>query len=240
MGFVIPDVMSSDFERCYRAVQSRDAAIRRMVLHSGHVDGHLLPAQLPGDDAEARKRPLLPDGRGRTSSGLPSVSPVPSGCHSGFARVEHACRSRRPRDAPHRGRRRRPRRRSRARPPARLQRAPSQPPAHSRGRRRTHRPRSSTARPERARAHRDDRAPIRARGLRRGLREHPPVQRHDPRDLRDHPERDACGSPEPRPGAIRSDRPAAAMSHPLRRRRGPRVPRGTRSAWHRRGVGHHL
>ena len=47
------------------------------------------------------------------------------------------------------------------------------------------------ARADRARAHRDDRPPLRRRRVRVGVREHPPVQRHGPRGVRDDAERDA-------------------------------------------------
>ncbi len=132
--------------------------VRRLVLHRGHVDGHLLPPELPGDDAEARERALLSHGGRRAVGRLPRLPAVPARRHSRVAGVERARRPRRPGDAADRRRRRRPRGRRGARSPARVQRAPPQPSAHRGGRRGTDRARPSAAGPERARAHRDDRA----------------------------------------------------------------------------------
>ena len=72
--------------------------------------------------------------------------------------------------------------------------------------------RPRTARPGRAHADRVDRTALRGGRARVRLRQHPPVQRHDPGDLRAHPERAAPARPAPArgdaPGAVELRLPA--------------------------------
>ena len=228
-----------------RALLSSGAKPRRpvrwLVLHRGHVDGHLLPPELPGDDAEGRNVRFYPTAAAAAGSRVPRLPALPARRHPRLAGVERARRPRRPRDAADRRRRGRPRGRRGARSPARLQRAAPEPAAHRRGRRRAARARPGTAGADRARAHRDDRAALRRRRVRGRLREHPAVQRHDPRGLRDDAQRAAHCSHAAvdlaPPGVIVLRLP---VPRAVRRRRGGGVPRRARSARHRRGGGHDL
>ena len=122
--------------------------------------------------------------------------------------------------------------RRRARPPARLQRAAPEPAADRRGRRGSDRAGSRAARPDApACSSRRPSCHSPQVAFAAGLLEHPPVQRHDPPDLRDaHPASMRAGVARGRdlapPGV---DRPAAAVPHAVRRRRAwssssPRAP----------------
>ena len=179
-------------------------ALRRVVLHRSAHHRHLLPAELPGPHAVPEERRVLPDrGRGAARR-VPGVQAVPPRRVARLARVGPARRRRRPGDAAHRRRRRRPRRRLGARAPARVQRAAAAPLAGRRARRRPARPGPGPAGPDRARADRDHRPAHHRHRVRVGLRQHPPVQRHDPRGVRIDTERDARtrGSTAGEPGTI--------------------------------------
>ena len=184
-------MIGTDFERCYRAVQSRDARFDGWFFTAVTSTGIYCRPSCPAMTPKAVERALLPHrGRG-PGRRVPRVPAVPTRRHSRITGVERARRPRRARDAPDRRRRRRSRGSRRARPAARLQRAAPQPAADCGGRCGADRARSGATRSERARAHRDDRAALRARGVRCRLLEHPPVQRHDPTDLRDDTQRHA-------------------------------------------------
>ena len=63
--------MELDFERCYRAVDSRDARFDGWFVTAVDVDRDLLPAVLPGDHAEAGER-AVPAVRGGRPAGRAS------------------------------------------------------------------------------------------------------------------------------------------------------------------------
>ena len=84
----------------------RRAVCRRK--HRCHLDGHLLPAILPGDHTEAAQRAVLPDGGDRATGRLPRVPALPAGRGTGLARVGRPGGRGRPRDAADRGRHRGP------------------------------------------------------------------------------------------------------------------------------------
>ena len=79
-----------DFDGCYRAVQSKDRAVRWLVCHRGADDGDLLPAQLPGPSAVRTQRPLLSDFRGSPACRIPRVQALPSGRFTRLSRMEYA------------------------------------------------------------------------------------------------------------------------------------------------------
>ena len=151
--------------------------LRRRLLHRRHLDRHLLSAQLPRPHPQARERALLRLGRRGPAGRLPRLPALPARRHPGLAGMEHAGRRGGPGHAAHPGRHRRPRRRGGAGPPPRLQRAPTEPRDHGRGRHRTAGHRPGPARPDGAHPPRDDRASRRPRGLRRRILQRPPVQR---------------------------------------------------------------
>ncbi len=131
--------------------------IRRVVLHRGHLDRHLLPAQLPGHDAQARQRALLPH-RGRRPAGrVPGLQAVPARRHPGLAGVGRPGRRGGPGHAAHRRRGGRPRRGAGPGRPARLQRAPARTAAAGRAGGRAAGPRPGPAGPDGPGPDRDDR-----------------------------------------------------------------------------------
>ena len=217
-----------------RAVPRRP--LRRVVLHRRHLHRHLLPAELPGHHPQAGQRPLLPERRrrpaGRASgpacaagptpppgrrSGTPGPTwwPGPCGCIADGVVDREGVRGL----------------------AARL----------GYGERQLHRllvAEVGTGALALARAQRAQTArvlvettdlPVAARGLRRRLRQRPPVQRH--RSARSSPRpRPSCGrarrGPGRRPGppgpAVRAaaagHRPPPRPSPTVRRRRRPRLP----------------
>ena len=72
-----------------------------------------------------------------------------------------------------------------------------------------------------ARADRVDRAALREVALASGLRQHPPVQRHDPGDLRAHARASCAGAPAAGAERRRPARWSCACRPPAARRRGP-------------------
>ena len=108
--------MHEDFERCYRAVQSKDPALRRLVRHRRPDHEDLLPAELSGAAALQAEHVVLSDGGRRAAGRVPApasaAGPTPRRPLTG---VERAHRRRVPGDAAHRRRRRRPRRCHRSR-----------------------------------------------------------------------------------------------------------------------------
>ena len=165
-----------------RAEQGRP--LRRLVRHGRAHHRDLLPPVLPGDDAEAAQRRVLPHRCHRPAARLPGVQALPARRQPRLAGVEPACRCRRSGDAPDRRRARRPRGRRRSRPPPRLQHPPGPPAARRRARLRPARARPGAACPDRAGADRDDDDAEHRHRVRRRLLQRAPVQRHDPRGVR--------------------------------------------------------
>ena len=56
---MLGDVLA--FEDCYRAIEMKDARFDGWFITAVTDDGHLLPAQLPGEDAPCPQRALLRD-----------------------------------------------------------------------------------------------------------------------------------------------------------------------------------
>ena len=78
--------MHLDFEACRRAFLTRDPRFDGRIF--GAVNHrHLLPADLPGADAEAGEHDLLPDGRGGPGGGLPALPALPAGELAGPRRL---------------------------------------------------------------------------------------------------------------------------------------------------------
>ena len=153
-------------------------AVRRRVLRRRHVDGYLLPADLPGEDAEGGQLPLLRHAAGGRAGGLSALPALPPGTGAG-QRAGGRCAANRPADrATARGRA--PRREGGARGdrrPVRAELAPDSP----------HRPQGAGRAADSAAAHapvvagqaaadRNDAADHRGR-LRQRLLEPAPVQR---------------------------------------------------------------
>ncbi len=72
-------------DACYSALKSKGRPLRRPLLHRRHLHRHLLPAGVPGEDAQARELPLLPvrrPGRDRRLSPLPAL---PAGAGAALA-----------------------------------------------------------------------------------------------------------------------------------------------------------
>ena len=159
-------------------------ALRRRLLHRGPHDRHLLPPLVPGPDAGGAQRGVPPDGGRGPGGRVPGVQALPARRHARQPRVGRRRRRRRPGDAADLRRRRRPRGRRRAGRARRLHATPPEPAAHRRARRRPAGPGPRASGADGARAHRDDRPAVRGDRLRGRLREHPAVQRHDPRGLR--------------------------------------------------------
>ena len=169
-------------------------ALRRRVLHRGDLDGHLLPPVVPGDHAQARAHAVLPQrGRG-PGRGLPGLQAVPPGRLPRLAGVEHQGRRGGARDAAHRRRRGRPRRRRGPGRPARLRAAAGATPGQRRARRGAagHRPRA--AGPDGPGADRDDDAAAVGDRVRGRLHQRQAVQRDHPRGVRGDADRAARGA----------------------------------------------
>ena len=122
-------------------------ALRRLVLHRGHVDRDLLPARAARRVTPKRENVRFYSDRGGRAAGrLPGLQALPPGRRAGLAGVGRPRGRRRAGHAADRRRRRRSRRRRRPRGAARLQRAPAAAAAAS--------PRSARARSPLARAQR--------------------------------------------------------------------------------------
>ena len=193
-------------------------AVRRLVLHRRAHDRDLLPPVLPGPHPAGAQRLLLHHrGRG-PGRRLPRLPSLPPRRRARVTRVGHPRRRRRPRHAADRRRRGGALRRPRAGRATGVLRTAVAPPPGRRARRRSARPRPGPARTDGAAAHRDHRPAHGRRRLRGRVRQHPAVQRHRARGVRDDAVR-LCGGPPP-------GRPAA---HPAGSRSGsPPAPRTRR------------
>ena len=176
--------MELDFERCYRAVDSRDQRFDGWFYTAVTSTGIYCRPSCPAITPKRENVRFYPSAAAAQRAGLPGLPPLPAGRRAGLTRVGRPRRRGRPRDAPDRRRRRRPRGRTRARRPARLHRAPPAPDAHRRGRRRPARAGPGAARPDRPDPDRDDRPRPRRDRVRGRLRQRAAVQRHDPRGVR--------------------------------------------------------
>src|SRR6185369_4297780 len=58
-------------------------AIRRHLLRRRHLDRHLLPADLPGEDAEGGELPLLRHASASRAGRIPAVPALPPGAGAG-------------------------------------------------------------------------------------------------------------------------------------------------------------
>ena len=141
----LPTQPAIDADAAYRALLARDARLDGRLVRRRHVDGRLLPADLPRPHAATRELPLLRHagpGRGRRLPALPEVPardrPRPGLRLVGDGRVAHARPPGRAvaRRARPRGRRRRSDEPRRARAPSRRERPPRA--AHLRRRARRH------------------------------------------------------------------------------------------------------
>ena len=85
LGALVPYgvVMDQDSRRLYNALDRPRFAIRRRVLRRRHVDRHLLPADLPGEDAEGGQLPLLRHAAGGRAGRLSALPALPSGTGAG-------------------------------------------------------------------------------------------------------------------------------------------------------------
>ncbi len=80
--------MHSDFDRCYRAVQAKDARFDGWYRHRGADDEDLLPAQLSGSTTVRPQRRVLPDGRGGSAGWVPRVQKMSAGRIARLAGME--------------------------------------------------------------------------------------------------------------------------------------------------------
>ena len=150
--------------------------LRRPVHHRRALHRHLLSAELPGDDAETGQCHLLSHRRRRARGGPPRVQALPARRRARLIRLENPRRSRGPGHAVDCGWRRRAGRCPRPRQPAGLYPQAFDPRAGARARGRTARPRPRASCPDRENPAHEHRAVGRRRGLRGGIRQHPPVQ----------------------------------------------------------------
>ena len=204
-------------------------ALRRLVLHGREEHRYLLPPVLPGDDAEAGERHVLPERRRRAAGRVPRLQALPAGRRARFARVGRARRPGGPRDAVDRRRRGRPRGRAGTGEPPRLHRTAPQPPAHRGTRRRTAGPGAGAARADRPHPGRDDRSRTRGDRLRLGFRQRAAVQRHHPGGVRAGAER-AAATPARRTPGGRRDQPPARLPLAAARPGPARLPGGAGTA----------
>ena len=177
-----------------------------MVRHGRADDRDLLPPELPGDHAEARERRLLPDRGRRATARVSRLQTVPTRRIPGVAGMERPPGRGRSCDAADRRRLRRAGRCARTRPPTRVQRTSTQSVDDRGTRRRSARDRSGPTGPHGATADRDDRSRPDRRRLRRRLRQRAPVQRHDPRGVRDVADATFAPAPRRRVRRLRVDR----------------------------------
>ena len=151
------DGMELDFERCYRAVDSRDQRFDGWFFTAVTTTGIYCRPSCPAITPKREQRQLLSQ-RGRRPAGrLPGLPALPAGRRARLAGVGRPRRRGRPGDAADRRRRGGPRRRAGAGRPARLHRAAPAPDAHRRTRRRPARAGPGAARADRADPHRDHR-----------------------------------------------------------------------------------
>ena len=212
-----------DPESCYRAVKSRDRRFDGVFYTAVRTTGIYCRPSCPARTPGAGQRHVPPERRGRPGRRLPRLQALPPRRDARQPRLGRRRRRRRPRDAADRRRRRRPRGRPRAGRAPRLHPAPPDPAAHRRARRRAAGPGPREAGADRAGADRDHRADLRRHRVRGGLLQRPPVQRHDPRGLRQHAVRPPRSSG--RPGHHRHGHHAARRAHAVRRLRAARLPR---------------
>ena len=196
--------MFDDFDRCYRAVQSKDARFDGWFVTAVLTTRIYCRPELPGPAPEGDEHALLPDGGRRAARRLPGLQAVPARRVPGLAGVERPRRRRRPGDAPHRRRRGRPGRASQGLA-GRLGYSTRQVERHLLAE--VGAGPLALARAQRAQTARllieTSDLPFAERRLRRRVLEHPPVQRHRPTRVRPHPDRAAArGSAPPtsRPG----------------------------------------
>ena len=188
---------------CGAATGGSTAGSSRRFARRASTAGRAARRSRPSARTSTSSRPPQPP----SSARLPGVQAVPARRHPGFARMEHPPRRRGPGDAADRRRCRRTRRRGRSRTSARLQRAPSEPRVHRRTRCRPARDRPGATRAHGTVADRDDGHAVHRRGLRRGVRQRAPVQRHGPRGVRHLADRAPRGSTP-----HRGDHSASTMS----------------------------
>ena len=195
-GEVIPD-----FDRCYRAVQAKDARFDGWFFAPCTTHRHLLPAELPGPHPEARRtcassRPRPPrsaPGSGPASGAGPTPRPArPSGTRAATSSAGR-CASSPTAWSTARAWPGSPRRLGVQRTPART--GCSWPSSGAGPLALARAQRAQTAR----RADRDDRPAVRRRRVRGRLREHPPVQRHGPRGVRRDAQRELRTARRPVP-----------------------------------------
>ena len=227
-----------DHERCYRAVAGRDARFDGWFFTAVRTTGIYCRPSCPARTPLARNVSFFttaaggPGGRLSAPAGAAAPTPCP-GSPEWDVRADVVARAMRliadgeveRSGVPGSGR------------AARLLRAAAAPAAGRRARRRAARARPRPARPDRPAADRDHRPADGRRRLRGRVRQHPAVQRHRARGLRDdaHP---ACAAharaPEHR--QPRLAHPPAGRPRPVRRRRGAALPRRPRRP-RPRGVG---
>ena len=174
-----------DSDRCYRAVASRDARFDGQFVTAVRTTGIYCRPSCPAPHPQARATSSSRRPRPRPSARLPRLPALPARRRARVTGLERARRPRRPRDAADRRRRGRARRRRPASPPA-----SATPSATCTGVLAAELGAGPLAL---ARAHRAQTARLLVettptadgrRRLRRGVREHPAVQRHRPRGLR--------------------------------------------------------
>ena len=183
-----------DHERCYRAVAGRDARFDGWFFTAVRTTGIYCRPSCPARTPLARNVSFFTTAAAAQGAGFRACRRCRPDAAPGLARVGRARRRRRPRDAADRRRRGGALRRPRAGRPPRLLRAAAAPAARRRARRRRPRARPGAARADRAAAHRDHRPADGRRRLRGRVRQHPAVQRHRPRGVRDDA-RPGCGAP---------------------------------------------
>ena len=223
------DGVIDDFERCYRFMRSRDPRYDGFFFVGVTSTGIYCRPSCPARAARPAQRPPVRDRRRRADRRLPRLQALRARRRARLAGVEPARRRGRARVPADRRRDRRPRGRAGSRLPAGLQRAPAQPHPRGGGGRRSRAARPRAARAGGAHADRVDRPVVRRGGAGVGLRQHPPVQRHDPRDLRAHAERaaPARAAPARRDHAGRGGA-APARPRAARRRGAAGLPGGAR------------
>ena len=230
--------MAHDQRRLYKALAARDAAVRRRLLRRCDVHRHLLPADLPGENAAGKQLPVLPHRPGDRAGRLSSVPALPARAGAG-KRAGGRCPADRAADRPAAGGRRDRRecRARRNRRPVRAQLA-ADPPHRPEGARRAADPAAAdaAAAPGQAAAHGNRAAGDRDR-LRQRVLEPPPIQRRIQRALQDGADAAAEEGDRRRGGDRRQhDVDAAALlSASLRLERCARVSVGARADGHRVG-----
>ena len=198
--------MELDFERCYRAVDSRDQRFDGWFFTAVTSTGIYCRPSCPAITPKRQNVRFYPSAAAAQRAGLPGLPRCRPDAAPGSPDWDVRADVGRPGDAADRRRGGRPRRRAGAGRPARLHRAAPAPDAHRRARRRPARAGPGPAGPDRPDPDRDDRPRPRGDRVRGRIRQRAAVQRHDPGGVRRRAlgpaRRRSAAAARPKPGAI--------------------------------------